>query len=82
MRLLLIQQALHRLVLEDELILGVEWQCKDVSVNCTTMRRMDGARFDILSSLSNDLSCAPGRGKAHTLARLDFGLIARNTVPL
>lgn len=24
-------QALHRLALEDELILGVEWQCKDVS---------------------------------------------------
>jgi hypothetical protein len=47
LRLLLIQWTLHGLALEDELILGVEWQCIDVSFELYDMLYASNVRYSL-----------------------------------
>ena len=64
----IVQQAPHRLVLEDELVLfGVEWQCKDASFKLYDMLYYASNGRIPANRVDEDELLAP-------LAQLDFGL--------
>ena len=64
----IVQQAPHRLVLEDELVLfGVEWQCKDASFNLYDMLYYASNGRIPANLVDEDELLAP-------LAQLDSGL--------